>query len=71
MGDAADGPSRKIKVLRRNGMGVGMAGIGGNISKYCKYWVGGWFWRSFGIRSAIFFMTLSCRRVSKVRVYYR
>ena len=46
VGDAADGPSRKIKVLRRNGMGVG-GGVGmlvkerkHNTSKYSKYWVG-------------------------------
>ena len=48
MGDAADGPSRKIKVLRRNGMGVGGGRGEGmlvkerkhNTSKYSKYWVG-------------------------------
>ena len=54
VGDAANGPSRKIKVLRRNGMGVGGGGGGGgggvggmlvkernhNTSKYSKYLVG-------------------------------
>ena len=42
MGDAADGPSRKIKVLRRNGTGV-----------VCV-WGGGGGADLFSIRSAIF-----------------